>query len=211
MDIQLIYIATIFISFAVSILTLRKQPAYFAWLSFLLLITCIEEGFGYYMLHKGVKHSFISHFYSPVEFLILSYMYYREVSKDWMKKIIVVAMPVFLLFSAVNIFYLQKLNVYNSYGFIIKGVFIVLWVLLFFYDLYMRDSFENPLKMPMFWISIGLIFFFSGTILVNGYIERLMKTDMELAKKLYKINTFLNIFLYLCIAYGLTWKKNSRI
>ena len=207
MNLQVIYISIVFLSFIVSIIYYRNHPKYFFLLSALLLITFIVEATGYYMLRNKIKHAFIFHFYAPIEFSILSYLFYREIQTSWIRKMILLVMPLFLIFSTVNIFYLQKLKVYNSYGFIIKGVLVVCWILLFFYDLYNNDKFENPLRLPMFWISIGLLFFFSGTIFLNGYIEHLMKTNMDLARKVFRINLSLNIFLYLCISYGLTWKK----
>ena len=159
MELQLLYLACIGLAVLTSLVTFDSHRTPYKWFALLLFITLVMETSGYYMLKHKIEKNFIFHFYTPVQFTILSLLYHHSIHQIRLKRIIAWTLPFFLVFCIVNVAYLQKLKDYNSYGFMLKGILIVLWIMFFFYDLYHKNEFENPLKMPLFWISLGYLFF----------------------------------------------------
>ncbi len=206
-DLQQIYIFTVFICFVVSLQYRKYHSFSVRILSILLFIILFVETSGYTLRTiLKLNNQFLFHFYGPVEYSFMAFLYASHYKNQAAKKSTLISIPVFIVFCIVNSTYLQKLTE-TPYNFIVRCCLILLLVLYYFYELIKSNEVLIFSKIPLFWINIGNFFFYAGNFFVMGLMEQLLKKDSSSVSSLFVINTVLNIFLYLMFMISFLCKR----
>lgn len=134
--------------------------------------------------------------YTPVEFLFFACLYYMAF-KDKRKRIfIVVTTVIMILFSAYNFKFFQGDTTFNVYSFIFSCIGLILFSFVYLIELYSATNIVRFYADPLFWVSVGILFFYPPGIFSTGLITEIYKQYPILAVKIYKINDTLNVLRY---------------
>lgn len=182
----------------------QKITNSFRWILYQLIITSVGELYGYYSLWFLKTVAFpMFHFLNPIEYLLYSLFFYELTQKHFTERFILATITALLLFSIGNTIWLQLLAEDNSNAYLAGAALMVVYSLLYYYELYQREDFSVPIvKLPDFWIVTGIFFLYAGSFFVMGFIRIILAIEPETAPNLYVINLFLNILLYALIFYG---------
>lgn len=159
--------------------SLRFLPLYASWLLFGHIIIVL----GYPSRRGSVMYmigSYVDYFFTLLELAIFSQLYYRTVNIWLFRSIIVVVNIAFLIF-----FCLMALADYGFPFFIseeteskvytVEGVLLLTQCAVYFVQLFKRIPSLNLKNEPIFWVSVGLLFFLSCTLpysILENYIDR---------------------------------------
>lgn len=106
----------------------------------------------------------LMHFYVPIEFCFLAFMF-AKVSKTYIsEKIYYYAMAVFLIFSLLNVIFFEPLTTPNTLGRALESILVMSFCFIYFAQLLSQLSVERLDKDPFFWISCALLLFFTANI-----------------------------------------------
>lgn len=197
-----IYYVLLLASFTL-FLIFKKRDRNLKYIGALLLISFLTEVTVEILIQSGRPYYFLYHFYGLLDYILLVYYLYKNQPVKFIRSVMLWSIPlVFFTCLYLSIFRIG-LNNYQGMNIIIRGAILILFsiiTLFTFHD-------EKPIyRVPVFWISVGLIIFFSGTFFMNGVYNGLIKnypTDKNYYKKLHGIiNLGFNYLLYLifCLA-----------
>ena len=174
-----------------------------------LFVTVSVELFGWWYLSQGVRNYVMYNVFTTIEFLFYSYLFYLHFKKPFLKIIIIIFIPFFILAVMLNMAFIQGLNkTFNTYTFLLGSFFIVIFCCCFFYESVLPDKIDQQLsRQPFFWICCGLLIFYLGSVIINALFEYLRNNDLQAEGiRIYGIiNHSLNVILYtsFCIAFYL--------
>jgi hypothetical protein len=173
----------------------KLSPQYIRLLVALLLITLlIEVGAVWFYKTFRIKNHWIYNVFTPVQFFLMWSMFFRSsISKN---RYFIYSAILLGVFFFINIFWWQGYTMFNSYTFMLSGALITFYTLSYLANLYRGEEVHRFNKEPMFWVCIGILFYFPANIIVTGFIYELYKYSKDLSIRLYHINKILNILMY---------------
>lgn len=108
----------------------------------------------------------------PLRYLLLSGMFYHYFESERLKKWILISIAVFLLIVAWDILQANpKLTDMRNHSLVyysdtLESVLMILWILFYFYEMLNSLKAANLLTFTFFWISSGLLLFFSSLVFI---------------------------------------------
>ncbi|TYR34743.1 hypothetical protein FXV77_14835 [Sphingobacterium phlebotomi] len=136
------------------------------------------------------------------QYLALAYYFRQIVQSSRVRKGIQVFMYLYPVFWYVFVFFIFKLNEWNSYVFIIGGVCTILWAVIYCYELLVADEPVMLRYNEKFWIAIGLIFFYVCSVPYMGMYRFLTAYYTNLATLLHVPLQISNIVMYYLFTYA---------
>ncbi len=201
---NLVYLSLLFISFLFSI-GIAKHAKDLRLFPFLLLAALMTELTAYLIYYTTWLKPYrftIYHFYIPIEYAILSYYFAEQRIPSRIKRLILTSIPVFVIISLVHTFYGDNLIKFPGINLNLSGFLIMLWSVIVLFRV--EPSLAISLyKLPLFWISVGVLIYYAGGFLFNALYSYLLSNRYELSNSLNGlINKGLNYVLYLCFIYA---------
>ena len=141
-----------------------------------------------------------------IEFCFLSVFYYKSYQFKKSKFFVLLCFPIFLSFYYMD-YHLQSLQLMNTYSLSIESLSIIIFTLLSFYEI-TKDTSEQLLNIPMFWINSAFLLYYSGNLLVFLFNNYIYLADPFIQRKIWMINSILNIIYYIPISIGF-WKARK--
>src|SRR5690606_18441502 len=99
-------------------------------------------------------------FFHLVQYLAFAYYFQHIIHSSNIIKVIQVFLYLYPVFWYTMVFFVFNLNEWNSYVFMVGGVFTILWAVVYCYQLLAADEPVMLRYNGEFWIAIGLIFFY---------------------------------------------------
>jgi hypothetical protein len=189
---------------------LNKQslPSYLRYLQYLLAIALFFEVGSEILTVRNINSNFIDHLYQPIELILLSALYYHALNKNSHMTIIRLGVPVALSASLILSVWIEGIFNPNTASFIIGSIFIILYSVLYKYQLFASPpTKESLLVNPIFWINTANLFFYCGTFFQMGLDSYIRKGNASLADELHIINHGLNYMLYVLYLIGFLCKR----
>ncbi len=178
------------------------------WLLFFSIIT--ESISDYFRYFAEMKRYTPYHFYIPIEYSLVTLYFSRLVQTSWLKKLLIVSMPFFILFSIVISIYLQGINEFPSWQYNIEGTLIIIWCVISLFNLPLNPD-VNIFKTFQFWFCIAFMLLFSGQFFMNGLFNSLKDTNPGITNKLiFIVYYILNYLFYTLIIFGLLCSRRTR-
>ena len=148
---------------------------------------------------SGLKNTqWLSHIYFPLEFLVLSLLYLKNIkniiAKKWMKVVIAGLM----LFSVINPIFLQKLTFYSQVR-SFSSIVLVVFSLLYFYQVISDTEISKLSREPMIWVNIAVLMYYSIGLFYNVLFTHILEYSREFLKFTIVYFAALNTLLYLLI------------
>lgn len=203
-DLLPVYLLSIAVAFVISLLEGHRHRPSVRRLSILLGYMLVSETTGY-LLKGRANNQFLFYLYTPVEFLFLSYLYADHYTIPFACRVARVLGWCFAGFCVPYggwSWFDSRLTQAPTLLYVIEWTLMLGLVLYYFYDLYRNDYFIILTRQPVFWMSIGNFFFYSGTFFLMGLVAELKRLDYDRAEQLFILNTLLNILLYLFWSIG---------
>ena len=188
----------IIISFlsSIAVYIRRPNPLYLQFFPAFLFISILVQIIGPWLAMKTGNNAPLLNFYS-----ILNFCFYLFVLKDVIVsrlvkqgiKIIIIA---FLIWSLYNVFFIQKVDMWNSMTYSTGCLLVVALSIYYFFELFKRPAFIDLKKEPSFWIISGIMFFCACSFPFLGLANFLLNAPLVLINNLSTILTLLSVLMY---------------
>ena len=141
---------------------------------------------------------------------MIAFIYFKAINTVWKKRLIMWSVPGLWLLALYFSFFIQKIDVVNTYTTMMVSILVVMLSLFYYFELLQKEGSQSLVRDPLFWISTGNLIFFAGVFLLMGSLNYLMKEMPELSRKLMVINYSLNFVLYSFYSIGFLCTMQSR-
>jgi hypothetical protein len=180
-----------------------------------LLLTVFVEFIGYLSVIYAVKEKnyWIYNIFTAVEFIFYAYLFVQYFKLPFLRKVALYFIPLIIVFSLTNYIFLQGTEHFHTYTLLFGSFFLVLFCCCYFYEWVLPEQInQNLLKQPFFWVCVGLLLFYLGSVIINALYEYLRSSDMvEEGKHIYVlINRSLNVVLYSSFSISFILCRNNR-
>jgi len=191
-------------AFLLCLIQFRKiKASILKWfLPFLLLTNIVEWGnyFKWYNYHH--TNNWIFNIFNPIEFCFYGFLYYQTLlSKSGRNNVFYCCLFILITY-LVNILFIQGFLYFDSYSYLVGCLVMVYFSYLYFVEKIKSVEQINITKTPLFWISVGLLFFYSGEFILFSFFQYFLSiNDFESFLPVFHFfSAILNAILYLCIS-----------
>jgi len=141
-------------------------------------------------------------------FSTLFYIYIKSINTKKFKRIIKIFLITYIVLAIINWSFIQSFIFEMSEIPKVAGsLFLIISIIFYFIELLRSEKIILFHKTLLFWVSVGLLLYYSGTIPFalkwNGYML------IPGIHKLFLINTVLAIIMYLTFTFGFIWSKKE--
>jgi hypothetical protein len=131
-----------------------------------------------------------------VEFWTYAWFYRTVLENRLLKRLIGYYLVLLPVFWVVVVFFVFGIDHWNSYFSILGSLFTVCMAAAFYYQLFTASDLIRLTVSPEFWISTGLILFFTCNLPYLGMLNFITREYLTLAAKLLAMLQILNIIMY---------------
>jgi len=118
---------------------------------------------GMIMEHNNLP---LLHVFTVLQFLVLALIYRRKLHPLIDEKLISGTIVFFMLFALISAFIFDGLLRFNTYARALESVLLIFFALAFFYKTLQELKIKKLEREPMFWISTGVLIYFSGNLII---------------------------------------------
>jgi hypothetical protein len=155
----------------------------------------------------GVVNNYpILHVYIALSVVLLGAMYFNAFFSPILKKVIVIVSAAGLLVVVAKMIFMEGIMDYPSLSNTVLSFMIIIFSLLYFYQLLTRQEFLHVEKQGLFWINAGMLFYFAITIFLFMLFKRMVSAHQE---GYYVINYITNIISNILFTVGLLCKPQK--
>lgn len=162
----------------------------------------LSYGFG---IHRNL---WMSHFYFPLEFLLLALFYLKKLGDYYKRSWMVALIIAFLLFSVVNPLFLQDLTEYSQIR-SFSSIILVLFAILYFFRVMNEARIQKLSDEPMIWINTAVLLYYAVSLFYNVLFMLVLEYSRPFAVLISALNVFMLIVFYGLIAIGF-WKAGKQ-
>jgi hypothetical protein len=155
------------------------------------------------LVYHVKNNLFLFHILTPVEYLLLSCIYFFYLKSITMKRLIALSMVLFVVVAVLLDRWVEKPEVNNSYIRVTESLLITGWILFYFRQMMQKRLSEDFYAMPVFWISVALLFYFIGTLFIQGLLNYMIQHGSEVALKLYYAGYIFEYLLFILVIVAL--------
>lgn len=139
----------------------------------LVVFLILDLAVGLFMFHLAAHRAnniLLLNLFVPIRFTLFSGMFYYNFRSAAIRRVIFYAMIAFVPFALLDIYAsnrnLSELHnhLVGRYSQVVESALIILWVMLYFYEIINTMKVGNILTYPFFWVCAGLLIFYSGNI-----------------------------------------------
>lgn len=203
----LIHFTLLFLNISVWAVKYRDLRNELRLLGFLLLITFLVEGYATYLMLHDTRNLYLYHLLTPVQYVLYAGVFRMALQTGWVKRLITLSVPAFLLACLLVTLYVQGTSEYNSYALMLKSFFITGWVLCYFVEAFSTLKLGRIETEPMFWVCTGLLFYSLGSFFLEGLMNYLLLQEHAYTLNLYYASLVLGYLLYSAYIVALTLEK----
>jgi len=180
-----------------------------------LLLTVIVEFIGYLSGDFAAKNQnyWLYNIFTAIEFIFYTFLFAENFKLPILKKAAYLFMPLLVCFSIINSRFLQGPDHFHTYTLLFGSFFMVFFCCCYFYEWVLPEQITlNLVKQPFFWICVGLLLFYLGSVIINALYEYLRSSDMDKeGRRIYGlINRSLNVILYSSFIISFRICRNNR-
>lgn len=123
-----------------------------------------------YYAAKGMNNLWLHNLMVPIRYFLLSGMIYHFLETPHFKKWIRISWSLFLVFIASDIYLSNKQIIFTEehryvrYSGVVECVLMLLWILLYFYEIMQSLKIANLLKSPAFLISVAWLLHYAALV-----------------------------------------------
>ena len=153
-----------------------------------------------------INNFFIFHIFTPLEFILLSGVYYYGTVLRPVKIVLVVIVSFFLALVLTDSFFSDKLKSVDSIASASESLLLIVYSLLFFFYLLKKLEYKNLFNNPMFWFNSGVLIYFSGNFFLFIFSNYMLHVSYSYFSSMWGIHDFLNLLINILFSIAL-WKR----
>lgn len=145
-----------------------ERGTYWYYFPVFLVILGVLDNLGQLLPHGSINKTYYSYFVIPFQFLFYLWFYYKENPKS--RDLILISL-VFYLGGFLIEYLLYKdtpSHIFRSLAYLVANVILLVFILSYFYRLSTSKNVLNFSDQRMFWISLGLLTFWLGSLPYYG-------------------------------------------
>ncbi len=203
-----------FFIFLVAVIGLLKwddvKKTYWKYFILYLLIIALGEYIRFFELKISTIQTILIQLTVPIEFLFFFWLFYKNSQK---KLPIVIGGAIIYTIAFLTETFLvdtMKSNYFMSLSYSIGNVILLIFILQYFYKLIYSDRILNFYQERMFWVSLGLLVFFLGTLPYFGLYNLMLTKYFNLLVIYTWLEIFLNYAMYLLFAASFIWGEKQK-
>ena len=185
---------------------LNQESKAIFWLA---VVTFLLDAPASYLFYHAKPNLFIGHIFTPLEFLFIVYIYRRPLKSLIPEKWNTGLMVVIALLAIGNTLFLQGIKENNTNIRTLESVLLILFSLLYFFQLARNLSVIHLEREPFFWFNTGVLLYFSGNAFIFLYSNYILKYSQDLGIKVYLIHNFFFVLFYLFCSIAL-WNVQKK-
>ncbi len=144
----------------------------------------------------------LAHIYVALELIFFAFFYHKQLNNFIQKKYIFIAALAFILFSVINVFFLNGIESYPTITRSIESLILVSFSILFYSQVMIESKIEKLSKAPMIWINTAVLFYFSANLFFHAFFSLIFKISVEVSIYIGYFFKVLNLLFYLLVAVG---------
>jgi len=206
---HIIFIATSFIA-SLTIYFQRNTPLYLRLFPPFLLVTIMVEIIGEYLrAHTGTNVKLYNPFL-VFEFVFYFFMLRQIIRNKIIKQIILHLLWLYPLMALFNIYFIQKITIFNSMTYSFGCLLMVAICIYYFFELFQHPYSGSLFREPAFWICSGLLFFYSCSFPIFSLLNFLNNASNIIIRNLGTILNLMNDLLYLSFTIAFLCRIKAR-
>jgi hypothetical protein len=188
----------------------RNREMYLKVLPVFLLLDFTIESIGWWLSSRHESNILLYSIFNVLALNFYLFILYNVLRTTMAKKVVTIVMIFFSLFAIGNFVFYQGLEEYHSLTYSVGSLCIVAVSAYYFLELFQFPRSITLMREPGFWISSGLIFFFScgfpffGSINIMNALPKLLLNNLEI------LLNILNILLYTLFSIAFLCRNNTR-
>jgi hypothetical protein len=175
----------------------NKTPSYIKSFIPFLIISLVLEILTYKMILKGLPTTNVYNFSSVLEICFYLWILINVNENRRVKKIIFISEIIYPIICFADIYFYQKFNGFHTITYALGCFLIILFSIIFFYQLFAKPKAIVLTKEPAFWICTALLLFYSVTFPMFVFVNFMKDFPPIIANNLQYLIIVLNVFLYL--------------
>ncbi|MCW3083960.1 MAG: hypothetical protein JWP12_1326 [Bacteroidetes bacterium] len=193
----------------IGLVFLRNMRGYLVPVLILALCGLLTDGINYALMQNGVSNLPLFHFYTLLEFTLMSVMYF-VFYKQYVKKnyLFLFMIPAFYIVGYVD-YLLHGLNCIDSLSASIESVILTIYALISFLIIMNKLIFKDLLSAPFFWVNSAILLYFLGNLLIFAFCTYATESERVNTQAVWALHSILNIIfnLLICVAF---WETRAK-
>ncbi len=144
----------------------------------------------------------VYHVYAVVEFYLILRIFKFELRSFFSNTKFMIVFATFLVYAIINALAWQNIFTFNSNVTTASAFLMLVLVFIYFFSLLQKEKLEPLGRIPIFWISAGLMLYFS-TNLVLFFISKNEVFALENGFTIWSVHAIVNIILFCFYTYAL--------
>jgi len=169
----------------------------------LLFFSLIMQGLGDLLREWYNNNAPAFHFYVPVEFALILGIFRKELSRLLPRKIFPLLLGLFSVLSIVDAWLLSGIYLMPNYARTAESILIILLCISWFALLYREQKVLFLERQFLFWVTTGLLLFFSFNLLLYFFSNFLMENFLNAAGFLFVFHSVMVLVLNLFFSIGM--------
>lgn len=207
-----IHVFIIILCFLIALLSkFQKHPPHYlnSFIIYIFLTITIEMIGWWYSLHKWNNLIFYN-FYTILNITYLLYLVRSFLKNSKVVNMLGAFIIIYPIIALINVFMIQGPHTFNTYAFLTGCTLVVIATICYFYERIKYPGPHSLLKDPTFWISTGLLFYYTCSLPLNGILNFISNMPFYVYTTIYFINVVINIILYLLFSISFLCNLISR-
>jgi hypothetical protein len=189
----------------------RVKNSYWKWFPVYLAFIILGEMAGNYLNHTKeylLKRDMINYIVIPAEFIFFYWVYLQNANTQKRKYLILSCFLVYLLsFIADQLFFSGKKLFFLSFSYSIGNLTLLVAIIAFYIQLAGSNDIMQFKKIRLFWVSLGLLIFYLGTLPYFG-LFRLLFYEFKSTYVIYTYVMFAcNWIMYILFTISFIWAR----
>ncbi len=156
----------------------------------------------------GVNNMPLFHVYTLLEFLLIFLIYRIYYNKKNLGFVGLLGGGT-ILYIIINSIFIETIFTFNSYAKMVESAALIFLSMIWFMNVFREMKIEKLSEHPMFYISTGVLLYFSGNFFIFTYYNVVADQDWRLMNEIWNIHSVLNIVFNLLLATAL-WKMRPK-
>ncbi|MGB5026793.1 MAG: hypothetical protein WBO44_15675 [Saprospiraceae bacterium] len=198
MKIILTYKLILIVSFIFSLLLKKNCNSSIKYFELFLGISLILDAFiGSLFIYLEIQNAWIYNILILIQvpyFLYLFLSYFKGSSDYILFKRIIWGV---VILSIINFLFIQGPTHVNNFSYLLGMSVLCILIVKYYYSLLLSEVSVSLFRLPLFWLSIGILLFFTASFPILAYLNIIIDSNSMLTEPLYDLVGIGNIFLSL--------------
>lgn len=195
-DIYIVFILLAALASSLTYFQKTKPTGFLLFFPIYLFITFTVEYMAVQMSYKGANTVTLYNVFGTIEIVFYLWMFSRIIHETTIKKVLKSFIWAYPLAVIINKTFIQKGEQYHTLTAGLGSLLIVLAAIYYFYELFQSEKSVDLVREPSFWISSGLLFFYSCSFPLFSLVSHFYSPSNKIINYLASLSSLLNILLY---------------